>query len=81
MRPNQGGLGLASVPVADNGETTQGDLGRWLTLNELATQAGRRLEGVRSWAKRGAWAGRIRDVQEQPGRGSSVGHSRASGRA
>jgi hypothetical protein len=67
MRPNQGGLGLAPVSVADDGETTQTDLGRWLTLTELAAQAGRRLEGVRSWAKRGARAGRIRTRKNNRG--------------
>lgn len=60
MRPNQAGLGLAQIRPAEDGDAAQADLGRWLTLTELAAETGRRLEGVRSWAKRGARAGRIR---------------------
>src|SRR4051812_48833790 len=60
MRPNQAGLGLAQIRPAEDGAAAQADLGRWLTLTELAAETGRRLEGVRSWAKRGARAGRIR---------------------
>lgn len=66
-RPNQGGLGLAQVPVADDGDTAQGGLGRWLTLTELAARTDRRLEGVRSWAKRGARAGRLRTRKSNRG--------------
>jgi hypothetical protein len=66
-RPNQGGLGLAPVPVAGEEAEAQADLGRWLTLTELAAQTGRRLEGVRSWAKRGARAGRIRTRKNNRG--------------
>jgi len=66
-RPNQGGLGLAQVPVADDVDTAQVGLGRWLTLTELAARTDRRLEGVRSWAKRGARAGRLRTRKSNRG--------------
>ena len=53
------GPGQARADPAGEEDTARADPGRWLTLTELAAQTGRRREGVRSWVKRAARAGRV----------------------
>jgi hypothetical protein len=59
-QPTPGGPVLARVDPTGEENAARADPGRWLTLTELAAQTGRRREALRSWAKRGARAGRIR---------------------